>query len=137
MSWASAYIGRADMHCWALVRTVYAEQCGVTLPEYAEVDYREMTAIAEAVSRDSRLPTWTQVFPFPGTEVPLDVVIMKGWLPCSDGKVRRGVIHAGIITRTGYIMHTDLNYSVVEVPLNHMTVRGKLVGCYRHKVVGG
>lgn len=135
--WAGAYVGRADMHCWALVRAVYAEHCGITLPEYAEVNYREMVGVAVAVCRDTCLPPWLNVTPFPGSEQPFDVVVMRGWLPCRDGARRRGIVHTGVITRVGHVLHTDLNYSVVEVPLKHATVRGKLVACYRHEAVGG
>lgn len=137
MTWAANYIGRSDMHCWALVRDVYETQLGITLPEYGEVDARELQAVADAVGTGAQVKeTWSPVTPFPSAERPFDVVVMRGWLPCSDGKLRRGVVHTGIVTRVGHVMHTDMAYAVVEVPLRHATVRGKLVGCYRHALIG-
>ena len=136
--WAIPYIGRSDMHCWGLVRDVYEQSLGIQLPTYGEVDARELQAVAERVLVGrSESGTWREVTPFPRDERPFDVVVMRGWLPCSDGKLRRGVVHTGLVTRPGHIMHTDLGYAVVEVPLNHPTVRGKLVGCYRHVAVAG
>lgn len=134
--WSSEFIGRTDMNCWALVRTVYAQHCGISLPSYAGLDYREMNAVQQVIGTEAALPPWLPVKPFPGAERQFDVVIMRGWLPCSDGVKRRGIVHAGIVTRTGHVMHTDMEYAVVEVPLAHITVRGKLVACYRHEALG-
>ena len=137
-AWAIPYIGRTDMHCWGMVREVYQAAFGIALPEYGEIDAREMQAVAEAVLvGKSQTGTWTEVVPFPSNEKPFDVVVMRGWLPVAGGKLRRGVVHTGLVTRRGYVMHTDLGYAVVEVPLNHLTVRSKLVGCYRHVAVAG
>jgi cell wall-associated NlpC family hydrolase len=136
--WAADYIGRTDMHCWALIREVFGAHCGITLPTYGEVNARELHGVAAAVSRDASLPPWEPVKPFPGSERPFDVVVMKGWLPVGDSRIRRrGVVHVGVVTRAGHILHTDWRYAVVEVPLTHITVRGRLVGCYRHAAVGG
>ena len=134
--WAAGYIGRTDMHCWGLVRDVYTTFLGIELPVYGEVDARELQAVADAVLvGSSHEGTWCEIKPFPGAERSFDVVVMRGWLPGVDGRLRRGVVHTGVVTRPGYVVHTDMGYAVVEVPLNHATVRGKLVGCYRHAAV--
>lgn len=129
---ASSYVGRTDLHCWGLVCSIYREYGGIELPEYGEVNSKEMQAIAGVVGKSSNEHPWYSVTPFPGTERSFDVVVMKGWLPCEDGVNRRGVIHTGVVTRRGYVLHTDMGYAVVEVPLGHPTVRRRLVGCYRH-----
>jgi cell wall-associated NlpC family hydrolase len=126
------------MHCWGLVRDVYQMVLGINLPVYGEVDARELHAVAQAVlAGRTKAGTWYEVLPFPGTEKPFDVVVMRGWLLDVDGKPRRGVVHTGLVTRTGHVMHTDMGYAVVEVPLRHPTVKRKLVGCYRHVAVAG
>jgi cell wall-associated NlpC family hydrolase len=127
------------MHCWALVREIYQKHLSIALPVYSEVDYNELRAVADAVRIGAaHTGSWQQVEPFPGVERPFDVVVMRGWLPCrEDGVVRRGVIHTGVITRPGRVMHTDMRYSIVEVSLSHPTVRRRLVACYRHASVGG
>lgn len=131
--WMSSYIGHVNLHCWGLVRLVYEEQLGITLPLYGEIDSRELQAVAAAVADGcGRHEVWSQVQPFPGMEKAFDVVVMRGWLPCSDGSIRRGIIHTGLVTRPGYVMHTDMGYQVVEVSLKHVTVCRRLVGCYRH-----
>lgn len=133
MIWSASYIGRTDLHCWGLVRLVYEQQLGVQLPFYGEVDSNELQAVAEAVADGrERHEIWSHIQPFPGAERSFDVVVMRGWLPCEDGHVRRGIVHTGLITRPGYVMHTDMGYHVVEVPLRHVTVCRRLVGCYRH-----
>ena len=137
MTWATPLVGRTDMDCWALVRAVYLEQCGVELPTYGDIDHRELAAVAATLDHDAHREPWFSVAPFPGAEKTFDVVIMTGWLRTLDGVKRRGVVHAGIVSRPGYVLHTDMGYAAVEVPLSHATVRGKLVACYRHAVHGG
>lgn len=133
MNWVTPYIGRADLHCWGLIRLVYEQQLGIRLPFYGEVDSQELQAVATAVAEGrDRHEIWTQAQPFPGSERAFDVVVMRGWLPCEDGHLRRGIVHTGLITRPGHLMHTDMAYQVVEVPLGHVTVSRRLVGCYRY-----
>lgn len=136
--WTTPYIGRTDMHCWALVRAIFAEQRGIQLPEYGDIDAGELDAVARAVQEGrSYSATWYRVDPFPGGEEPFDIVVMKGWLPGLDGVVRRGVIHTGVVTRKGHVIHTDVGYAVVEVSLSHPMLRRRVVGCYRHVSHGG
>lgn len=137
MSWANHYIGRTDLHCWALVVDVYAQCCGITLPAYGEVDAKQMQGVADAVAAAAPSYPWHPVKPFPGGEQLFDVVVMKGWLPTGDGVVRRGVIHTGVVSRRGHVLHTDMGDAVVEVLLSHATVRRRLVGCYRHAAYVG
>ncbi len=138
MNWVSAYIGRTDMHCWGLVRDIYAKRLKIDLPSYGEVDYAELRAVSEAVAAGTSFPgTWRPVTPFPGLEREFDVVVMKGWLPCADGVKRRGVIHTGVVSRPAHVLHTDMGYAVVEVPLSHAFVKRRLVACYRHSACGG
>jgi hypothetical protein len=133
MSWVTPFIGRTDMHCWDLVREVYAQQCRIALPVYGEVDYTELDAIAKAVEAGTQAKEpWERIARFPGDEKPFDVAVMRDWLRCDDGKMRRGVIHTGIITRRGYVLHTSGRSAVVEVQLSHPTVRRRLIACYRH-----
>lgn len=132
-AWATPYIGRTDLHCWGLVRCIYAEHLRVALPSYAEVDYKELVAVANAVAAGTSYDgTWRQISPFPGAERAFDVVVMRGWLPCSDGVKRRGVVHTGVVSRPGHVLHTDMGYAVVEVGLGHMSVKRRLVACYRY-----
>jgi cell wall-associated NlpC family hydrolase len=136
MTWANGYIGRSDLHCWGLVRRVFEEQLGINLEVYGEIDPKELHAIALAVLNGTSDPrqTWATISPFPGAEKVYDVVVMTGWLPI-EGTPRRGVIHTGIVTRPGYVMHTDMRDAVVEVPLSNSRIKRRLVGCYRHAVL--
>lgn len=130
------YIGRTDMDCWGLVRAVY-QTVGVVLPTYGEFDHRVLEGVAAAVAADAGTPPWSAVSPFPGAETVLDVIVMTGWLKCLDGIKRRATVHCGVVPRPGFVLHTDMGNAVVEVPLDHFTVKGKLRGCYRHDLIGG
>src|SRR5262245_40228730 len=125
--WLGKYIGRSGLNCWDLVREIYFEHWGIQLPTYGEIDTKELWAVAKAVSEGTTTdPTWT---PVERAHIePLDVVIMRGWLPCADKKVRRGVVHAGLVSRPGHVLHTNLGYTVVEVPFTSPTVRSSIVG---------
>lgn len=137
MTWAEHWIGRTDMHCWELVREIYAKQLNIALPSYGEVDAKALAAVSAAVDAGKGEDPWKPVKPFPGAEQLFDVVVMTGWLGCADGRARRGVIHTGVCTGDGHVLHTDMRDAVVYVPLSHPTVRRRLVGCYRHVAFWG
>lgn len=133
LSWVEKYIGRTDLHCWGLVREVYKNEAQLPLPEYGEVDHKQLLAVAEAVRTESSInDTWKSVR-FDQAHS-LDVILMRGWLKCPDGTRRRGEVHVGVCTQKGYLLHTDMRDIVVHVPLSHLSVRNRLVGVYRHRV---
>lgn len=134
MTWATRYIGKRDLSCWDLVRLVFKDRVKIILPAYGEIDHKQLDEVEQAVS-DGRTANdvWLPVIPFPGGEKPLDVVVMSGWLKDANGHTRRGIVHTGVVTQPGFVLHTDLGDEVVEVPLRHPMVKRRIVAAYRHR----
>lgn len=116
--WWGSYIGKpyGEWHCWELVRRVYAEQRGITLHPFAEIDPRHLRRVATAI--EGHAPDWVRV----DAPSPLDVVLMR---------LHRLPIHVGVVTRPGWVLHTERATDAVHVPLDHATVAGRIVGFYR------
>lgn len=131
MEWIVKYLDRSDIHCWELVRQVFNEHTGILLPEYAEVDAKHLVDVANMVDQESKLlEVWR---PVPMAEHQfLDVVVMRGWLPDGTGTRRRGIVHTGIVPQPRSLLHTNVRDVSVCMPLNHVSVRNRIVGVYRH-----
>lgn len=119
MTWWGDYIGTPfeRAHCWALVRRVYAEQLGKTLPEYGEISADDLIRVARAMMRGTDV--WVQV----DEPAPFDVVRMRG---------KRWPVHVGVITRPGWLLHTEEATGAVHVPLDHWTVAPRVLDFWRH-----
>ena len=118
MTWWASYIGvpYAECHCWELVRRVYAEHLDVRLHPFAEIDPKDLRGVAREIGNGAR--DWTPV----ETPAPFDVVVMR---------LHRLPIHVGIVTRPGWLLHTERETDAVHVPLGHVTVAGRIVGFRR------
>ncbi|HEY9544770.1 MAG TPA: NlpC/P60 family protein [Solimonas sp.] len=116
---ADAYIGipfvddgktRAGVHCWGLLQMYYAEQLGITLPDYP----------LTAADRD-------------GTAAALRDAIAAGeWLPVDtpiDGDMvtmahQRDPCHIGMFA-AGMVLHaTSISGSVIAETMPHLRARG-------------
>lgn len=119
MEWWAPYIGTpfAECHCWGLVRRVYRDMLHVDLPEYGEISARDLVKIAREI-RTACDTTWERVF----DPRPFDVVTMRA---------RKTVVHVGVVTRPGWLLHTEEACDAVTVPMDHISVRGRIVGYWR------
>lgn len=119
MTWVQNYIGLPyrQHHCWGLVRKVYAEQLGVTLPAYGEISASDLIAVARQIARDSARD-WQRV------EAPaeFDVAVLRA---------RSGGVHVGVVTQPGWMLHTEAATDAVHVPISHLSVRGRITGFWR------
>ncbi len=125
MSWEAAYVGRpfgvgpGEVTCWSLVRDVYRDRRGVTLPEYGEIDARDLVRIAAAMEAGAD-DGWAPVDP----PRELDVVLMRGWRG-------RGVVHVGVMVDDRRLLHVEEASATVVVPLTHRSVARRIVGFRR------
>jgi len=98
VSWWGDYIGQpfvegADRFvCWTLVRVVYADQLGIDLPEYAEIDYADYRGAARKIDGACNHGPWREV----SEPRPFDVVVMKR---------RRIVGHVGVMICAAEFIH--------------------------------
>lgn len=116
--WWGSYIGTpyAALHCWGLVRRVYADLLGVDLPEYAHLapgQHRAVMAAMQAGAAD-----WAEA---DGSR-PFDVVLMRR---------HRLPLHVGVVTKPGWVLHTERETDAVHVPLTHPSVAGRVTGYRR------
>lgn len=106
--------------CWGLVRLVYSRAFDIYLPSFADgyerADEREIVAVLIDEGRGS--PWWPVEAPQTGDVA----VIRRGGLPT----------HVGVVV--GYrLLHADRGAASSLVPLDHVRIRRRLAGYYRHE----
>lgn len=115
---------RSGAHCWGLVRLVYREDYGIDLPEHAEITSRDLLALARVIDDESAGDPWRKVEdPQPG-----DVVVMG-----MHG--RRFPVHVGVYWHGGKVLHVEKATASVCVPIDHFSVRGRVLGFFRHEAM--
>lgn len=126
MNWSDRFIGipyvdfgrdRAGCDCWGLACVIYAEELGITLPEYlgyASAD--EHGEIAALIAGAATSPLWV---PVTGTALAFDIAVF-----------RRGRFssHLGIVIRHGIMIHM--------VADDQAKVQGYVKGPYGHRFTG-
>jgi cell wall-associated NlpC family hydrolase len=118
MDWWGRYIGTpyADLHCWGLVRRVYADQLGIDLPAYADIPPGDHRAVIGAMRAGAE--GWVAA---DGTR-PFDVVLMRR---------HRLALHVGVITRPGWLLHTEAETDAVHEALSAPGIAGRITGFRR------
>jgi hypothetical protein len=107
---------------------VFREEVGIELPDYAISAFAANDAHHEVTSHAGVKP-W-QVRIAIGEEQRFDVAVLKGVIGSDVYEM-----HTGIMTKPGWILHTEKAYGVVHVPLNNAIVRGRVTGIYRHEAL--
>lgn len=133
VSWVNKYVGlpfkdggrdRNGVDCWGLIRLIYQQELRIDLPTYGEISAEDLARVAEAVGSNYSLEPWHEISE--SNILPFDVVVMKFY-----GQKRIG--HVGIMVHDGRtVLHTERNLDSALVPLNHMTIRHRIVGFRRH-----
>jgi hypothetical protein len=147
-TWVSSYLGlpyaqngrdRSGIDCWGIVRLVLAEQAGLLLPDYGEVDGLDLLAVARAMRQQSQAGPWQPVERI--ADRPFDVV----WLRAVSRDGERLVnlpSHCGIVTRPGFMLHIERATDSAMVPyragagvLPHPRIVHRVLGVYRHEAL--
>ena len=129
MDWWSHYIGLpfgtglGEVTCWSLVRRVYSEQRQIQLPEFGDIDPRDLVRVAREMRDGKDAGRWCEP-PRPGV---FDVVLMR------SARGGRAVCHVGLIADVRRVLHAEEASGTVVVPIDHMTIRGRIAGFRRYQ----
>jgi cell wall-associated NlpC family hydrolase len=128
MDWVSRYVGLpfgqgpGQVTCWSLVRLVYAGELGTDLPEFGDIDPRDLVRVAREMRSDRNTSPWREP-PRPGV---FDVVLMR------SARGGRAVCHVGLIADVRRVLHAEEASGTVLVPIDHFTIRGRIAGYRRY-----
>lgn len=139
-AWADGYMrspfrrrgrDREGCDCFGLCRLVLAEQAGIILPLNDLIDPQDGRAVSGAVDQEAQ--SWIDVPR--GQERTFDVVVLRAAFKGDDGRSYGGDVHMGIVTRLGYLLHTEERNGPMHVPFSHYSVRNRIRRIYRHKAL--
>lgn len=137
MRWASSYVGlpyvargrdRGGVDCWGLVRLVYAEQLGLSLPMHGMVDPDDHREIARLIELE--LATQEVWRPSDGA-CDFDLAQMLSAIPI-QGRLRHRPVHIGVVARK-FILHCEEWIDTVFVPRSHFSITHRITGYFRHR----
>lgn len=124
--WWGRYVGLpfgeapGEVACWGLVCMVYRDLLGITLPAYGEISAHDLRRISRAMEAGAD-DGWA----VPDRPGPFDVVLMRG----PQGGAR--IVHVGILTEPGQMLHVEAASHAVTVPLDHWSIRARIAGFRR------
>ena len=133
-AWINQYVGlpfaehgrdRAGVDCWGLVRLIYQEQFGVTLPSYAEA-YRT-TADAEEIGALVRKVTATSWESVPLPEARLGDVLML--------RVRNQSMHCALVLTPPSFLHIQRGSDAVVERWDAWNWSKRISGVFRHEAM--
>lgn len=130
MAWHSSYIGveygegEGHFTCWSLVRQVYLDQLGISLPEYGEIEASDLLRVARAMGDAQESDGWIEVM----EPQEYDVILMRA--PRGNGRV----VHVGVVAGGG-CLHVEQSTATCLVPLQHFSVAGRIKG-FRRRAYG-
>lgn len=128
MEWFSRYVGRpfgrgpGEVTCWSLVREVYARELQIDLPEFGDIDPCDLIRVAREMRAGKDAGPWCE----PRRPGVFDVVLMR------SARGGRAVCHVGLIADVAVVLHAEEATGSVLVPIDHFTIRGRIVGFRRY-----
>lgn len=131
VTWSSHYIGIPfkdqgrspdGCDCWGLVRLIYNECLGIDLPTYGEISSDDLANVSRAITTGKEGEVWYPV----ETPQSFDVAVMR-----FHGSKLVG--HVGVMVNAAELLHAEKSIDAAMVPINHFTIRQRLVGFRRHK----
>jgi hypothetical protein len=111
------------------VRLVLAEQRRITVPDYAEIDAKDLLRVARTMGQDASADVWRRV----DKPTAFDVVLMTAMT--EEQRPRRIVGHAGIMVTEKLLLHVWEATASVIMPVDHPRVRARVLGFYRHEAL--
>ena len=136
MTWSNAYLGlpwarsgssREGCTCWGLVRLVYAERCGIDLPDYAGMlaDIANAEAVGAIFDSEKRIFPWRPVDL--GSIRPFDLLVFR-----RAGQDR----HVGIATGVpSHMLHITSSEDSRLADFGKPPWASRLSGAYRHHAI--
>lgn len=128
MHWACKYIGKTPEqvgHCWGLVRSVYLEDFGISLPIYPGFDQLTLAALAALIRKEAE-HDWIEVqTPFEGCVVAM------------SQKNGEDLHHVGIYTFAdrGKVVHCWKTNNTIADTFTGLRVKGfRVIRFYRHRL---
>lgn len=127
MDWTARYVGLpfgtgpGEVTCWSLVRQVYAAEMGIVLPEFGDIDPRDLARVAREMRDGQDSGPWHE----PDRPGVFDVVLMR------SARGGRAVCHVGLIADVARVLHAEEATGAVLVPTDHFTIRGRIAGFRR------
>lgn len=116
---------RDGCDCWGLVRMVLAERAALRLPTHSTV---AAGGFDKKISEEAE--HWFHVKR--NCERPFDVVRLRSTFICGGGRIS-GDVHLGIVTRNGWMLHTEELTGPIHIRLDHPAIRGRVRQIYRHR----
>ena len=122
LPWRERGRDRTGLDCWGLLRLVYAERMGVTLPSFSDAYVTTEDGKALSDLMDGNMTPWREIEP--GQERPGDALLMS---------LAGHPQHVGVICGGGMVLHIERGTgSIVESYFGYR-LRRRVVGFYRFK----
>lgn len=122
MNWWSPYVGLPfqEYHCWAVVAKIYRERLGIVLPVY-EISAADYKNVHRAMEEGQRGEHWQAI----DDPKEYDVALMS--------HTHSSLLsHVGLMVNSRHVLHTSHLTSSVVVPINHFSVKNRILGFRRH-----
>lgn len=114
--------GPGAVTCWSLVSRIYADALAIDLPEFGDINPRDLVRVARKITAGAADTIWRDV----GVPEPLDVVLMR------SARGGLAICHVGVVIDAMTMMHAEETTGVVAVPMQHFTVRHRIAGFRRY-----
>lgn len=118
--------GFSGCNCWTLVRLVMLTECKIELPLYGETSATDLRAAGKTIGSNALTKPWLSVV---GDKRTFDVILMSARL--SEGGSFPG--HVGIMTNSTHLLHVEKATDAVNIPIDHPSVRQRIIGAFRHE----
>lgn len=113
--------GPGEVTCWSLVRLIYADCFGIVLPEFGDIDPRDLVRVAREMRHGDDGLCWRE----PASPVTGDIVAMR------SARGGRAICHVGLLADARRVLHAEETSGSVLVPIDHYTIRGRIAGYRR------
>jgi probable lipoprotein NlpC len=141
MHWSARYVGipfidrgydATGCHCWGLAHLVYHRECGIVLPRHDTITIDQLKERVRAIYTASMMPPWV---PVTDECRDFDVVLMAVSAKDDAGRPRRFAGHIGVAVGPRLVLHVERGTDAVCVPVNHFSIRHRLLGVWRHEAL--
>lgn len=120
---------RKGLDCWGLIYYAYKTR-GIELPIYGDTSAYDLIRVHRLMDSSEELRIWHHIEG--EVELPMDVVVMSGAMRTTDGALRNAPVHVGLVTKTGWLLHTEEQYGMLHVPLRgRKDITSRIKGIYR------